>query len=62
MSIIDIMKKFQRKDRTKFRKKFINPLLNEELIRMTIPDKPNSPKQKYIITEQGKQLLKSEES
>ena len=61
-SIIDIMKIFQWKDRTKFRKKFINPLLNEELIRMTIPDKPNSPKQKYIITEQGKQLLKSLEN
>ena len=56
------MEKFQWKDRTKFRKKFINPLLNEKLIQMTIPDKPNSPKQKYIITKQGKQLLKSEES
>jgi predicted transcriptional regulator len=24
---------------------------------MTIPDKPNSPKQKYVITEKGKKLL-----
>lgn len=29
---------------------------------MTIPEKPNSPQQKYIITDNGFQLLNSQKS
>lgn len=58
-SITDIMEIFKWKDRTKFRRKFIIPLLKERLIEMTIPNKPNSPNQKYILTKRGKELLKS---
>ena len=50
------------KHRTKFRNKFIHPLLETELIKMTIPDKPQSPNQQYVITEKGKELLKEIES
>ncbi len=53
----ELMKEFELKNRTKFRRKYITPLLREDLISMTIPDKPNSPDQKYIITEKGKLLL-----
>ena len=35
----------------------LNKLLNNNLIQLTIPDKPNSPKQKYRITEKGLRLL-----
>ena len=35
------------KDRTKFRKKFVQPLLAQGLLKMTIPDKPSSGNQKY---------------
>lgn len=53
----DLMKEFGVTNRTKFRRKYIKPLLKEELINMTNPDKPNSPDQKYTITEKGKLLL-----
>ncbi len=52
-----LMNNFNWKDRTKFKKKFINPMLEMELLSMTIPDKPNSRFQKYRTTEKGKQLL-----
>ena len=44
------------KDRTKFRNKFINPLLEAELLAMTEPGKPKSRIQKYYTTEAGKKL------
>ncbi len=56
-SIVDIMSIFNRKDRTKFRKAFINPLVEEDFLTMTLPGKPKSSKQKYIITERGKKFL-----
>lgn len=52
------MESMEWKDRTKFRKKFIHPLLAEKLIKMTIPDKPQSPNQQYVTTEKGLKLLK----
>lgn len=45
------------KDRTKFRNRFIKPLMELELISMTIPDKPNSSKQQYYTTKKGKTAL-----
>ncbi len=44
-------------DRTKFRKKYIYPLLDAEIIQMTIPDKPNSRYQKYQLTVKGLELI-----
>jgi ATP-dependent DNA helicase RecG len=57
--ITALMNIFNWNDRTKFKKKFINPMLEMELLSMTIPDKPKSSKQKYIITAKGKELLES---
>ena len=51
------MEKYGWKDRTKFRDKFINPLLKLDLLTMTIPHKPRSKIQQYVITEKGRQLL-----
>lgn len=38
-------------------KKYIEPLESAELISKTLPDKPQSPKQRYILTERGKAIL-----
>ncbi len=47
------------KDREYFRSKILKPLIESELLQMTIPDKPNSPNQKYVITKKGKKLLEN---
>ena len=44
-------------NRTKFRNKYITPLLGENLLGMTNLKKPSSPNQKYVITDAGKKLL-----
>jgi len=57
-----LMQKMGLSNRTKFKNKYINPLIDEELLEMTIPDKPNSSLQKYRITNLGKQLKENLES
>jgi predicted HTH transcriptional regulator len=56
-SIKELMERLAWKDRTKFRAKYINPLLELELLQMTISDKPNSSKQQYYLTAKGKRFL-----
>ena len=46
-----------RADRTKFRNQVIRPLLEAGLLRMTIPDKPRSSRQRYKITQSGEKVL-----
>lgn len=45
-------------DRTKFRRRFITPLLDTSLIKRTLPERPKSPKQKYVITGIGQEILR----
>ena len=47
------------KDRTKFRRKYINPLVEAGILEMTILDKPNSQLQKYRLTPIGLQMKES---
>jgi len=49
----NIMTWIKWKNRTKFRNKYINPFIGFEIIEQTIPDKPNSSKQQYLLTEKG---------
>lgn len=55
--IQDLMELAQRTNRTKFRDQVLKPLLADGLLAMTIPDKPTSRNQRYIITDQGRALL-----
>jgi len=54
--ITELMAAVHRTNRSKFREAVINPLLDMGLLEMTIPDKPNSSKQKYRVTLKGKDL------
>ena len=56
--LVDIMAITGRSDRTKFRHQVLNPLLEAGLIEMTIPDKPQSSKQKYRLTGKGRAVVK----
>jgi ATP-dependent DNA helicase RecG len=38
-------------------RRHIMPLVAEGLLDMSIPDRPNSPAQRHILTETGKQML-----
>ena len=50
-SISEIMNFTGMKHRTYFRNNVLKLLIEKKLIALTVPDKPNSPKQKYIATE-----------
>ena len=56
-TITEMLSYMSYSDRTKFRKKYIYPLLDAEIIQMTIPEKPNSRNQKYQLTAKGLELI-----
>jgi hypothetical protein len=41
------------RDREHFRLEILNPLIESGILAPVIPDKPNSPKQKYQTTRRG---------
>ncbi len=45
------------KHRKTFRVNYLQPLMEAGWLEMTIPDKPTSSKQKYRLTDKGRQLL-----
>lgn len=57
-TLLELMEVVGRKDRTKFRVQLINPLIMAGLLKMTVPDKPNSRLQKYRLTAAGEDALK----
>lgn len=48
-------------DRKSFRERYLKPALDDGLIEMTLPDKPNSRLQKYRLTDKGRQWLSQQE-
>jgi ATP-dependent DNA helicase RecG len=49
----DLQDKLNLANRDNFRINYLQPALDEKLIELTIPEKPNSSKQKYRLTEKG---------
>lgn len=58
MSREEIMVALGLKDQKHFRKHYQQVAIALQVVEMTIPDKPRSSKQKYRLTELGKQLAK----
>jgi len=46
-----------RTNRTKFRDQVLKPLLAEDLLALTVPEKPTSSLQKYRLTDKDRKLL-----
>ena len=56
-ALLSLMEMAKRSDRTKYRHQVLNPLLNANLVEMTLPDKPTSRLQKYRLTDLGRSYL-----
>ncbi|WP_162340156.1 Fic family protein [Cyclobacterium salsum] len=57
LSRVEIQEKLGLSDKKNFKENYLSPALEEELIEMTIPEKPSSRHQKYRLTQKGKALL-----
>ncbi len=56
-TLLELMEIAGRSDRTKFRRQVLNPLIEAGFIEMTIPDKPQSSKQEYRLSDKGVKFL-----
>jgi ATP-dependent DNA helicase RecG len=52
------MELLQLKHRENFLNNYLNPSMDAGLVEPLYPDQPWHPKQKYLLTEKGKALLK----
>jgi len=55
----ELQSRLKLRDRKSFRERYLKPALDNSLITMTIPDKPNSYFQQYILTDLGQQIVDS---
>ena len=52
-----LMEKAGHSNRTRFRNAILKPLIDAGLLGLTVPDKPRSSKQKYMLTDKGREAL-----
>lgn len=58
MARVELMNALSLKDRVSFARNYLEPALSQGLIEMTQPESPQSPTQKYRLTEKGRKVLK----
>ena len=56
-SMIELKELYRWSNTTKFKAKYVTPLIEEQIVGMAFPDKPTSPKQRYFLTDNGKALI-----
>ena len=56
-TIGQLMKYVGRHNRTKFRDQVLHPLMEAELVEMTVPEKPRSSKQRYRLAPKGREKV-----
>ena len=59
MSMAELMQMFRQVNRTRFKRTCLDILIKTGLATPTVPDKPNSRFQKYVLTEKGKSIIES---
>ncbi|MDO4161136.1 MAG: hypothetical protein Q4D41_11820, partial [Prevotellaceae bacterium] len=60
ISISDLKVLYGWSNTSKFKAKYVTPMIDEQLVCMTHPNKPTSPNQRYCLTDKGKLLLDNE--
>lgn len=55
----ELQEKLGLSDREHFRRSYLQPAIEQGLIELTIPDKPQSSKQRYRLTLEGDRFLNS---
>ena len=55
-SLVDLMEATGFTHKTNFRRVHLKPLIEEGLLEITDPESPNSPKQRYVLTRDGRKL------
>ena len=58
LSVKELMEEMDLNHRPTFRTNYLHPALEEGYITPLYPDQPSHPKQKYLLTDKGKELLK----
>ena len=58
-SITELMDCAGEKNKSRFRQTILKPLVDTGLVEPTTKDIPNSPKQKYALTDNGRENLKA---
>lgn len=58
LSLKEIMERLSLTGRDNFITGYLNPAMKDGLIEQTHPENPKHPKQKYRLTDKGKELLK----
>jgi len=56
-SMVELKNLYRWSNTTKFKAKYVSPLIDAQIVGMTFPDKPTNPKQRYFLTDNGKSLL-----